>query len=128
MAQPDFVDASQYLPTSKNPADLLLGQYIGELRTPKPGAPPSPPVNVMGQFYEPLQPTQGLVPNDHVNTVVGALIADPPRERIYTLQQIGGELDVFGLPLQGGAKPIISLSCLAGASNCSELEHLFLAP
>ena len=37
LAQADFVDASQYLPTSKNPADLLLGQYAGALRTPKPG-------------------------------------------------------------------------------------------
>ena len=128
LAQPDFVDASQYLPTSKNPADLLLGQYTGELRTPKPGSPPSPPVDVMSQFDEPLQPTQGLIPNEHVNAVVGALIVDAPRELIYTLQEIGGELDVFGLPLQGGAKPIISLSCLAGASNCSEREHLFLAP
>jgi hypothetical protein len=128
LAQADFVDASQYLPTSKNPADLLLGQYTGELRTPKPGAPPSPPVDVMGQFYEPLQPTKGLIPNDHVNTVVGALTADPPRERFYTLLLLNGELDVFGLPLQGGAKPIFTLSCLAGAANCSEAEHLFLAP
>jgi len=129
LAQPDFVDASQYLPTSKNPADLLLGQYTGELRTPKPGAPPSPPVDVMGQFYEPLQPTQGLIPNDHVNTVVGALIADPPRERFYTLLLIDGELDVFGLPLQGGAKPVLRLSCLGGSSGCvTRTQHLFLAP
>ena len=126
--QADFVDSSQYLPTAKNPADLLLGQYIGALRTPKPGSPPSPPVNVMSQFYEPLQPTKGLVPNEHVNTVVGALIADPPRERIYTLQETGGELEVFGLPLRGGAKPISTLSCLGGASNCTAHEHLFLAP
>lgn len=126
--QADFVDASQYLPTSKNPADLLLGQYYGALRTPKPGSPPSPPVDVMSQFYEPLQPTKGLIPNEHVNTVVDALSADPPRELIYTLQATNGELQVYGLPLQGGAKPIISLSCLAGASNCSGHEHLFLAP
>jgi hypothetical protein len=128
LEQADFVDASQYLPTSKNPADLLLGQYTGELRTPKPGSPPSPPVDVLGQFAEPLQPTQGLIPNEHVDTVVGALTVDAPRELIYTLQETDGELDVFGLPLQGGAKPIISLSCLGGASNCSAHEHLFLAP
>ncbi len=129
LAQADIVDASQYLPTSKNPADLLLGQYTGELRTPKPGAPPSPPVDVMGQFYEPLQPTKGLIPNDHVNTVVGALIADPPRERFYTLLLLNGELDVFGLPLQGGAKPVLRLSCLGGSSGCTtRTQHLFLAP
>jgi hypothetical protein len=129
LAQADFVDASQYLPTSKNPADLLLGQYTGELRTPKPGSPPSPPVDVMGQFYEPLQPTKGLVPNDHVDTVVGALTADPPRQRFYTLLLLNGELDVFGLPLQGGAKPVLRLSCLGGSSGCvTRTQHLFLAP
>jgi hypothetical protein len=126
--QADFVDASQYLPTAKNPADLLLGQYIGALRTPKPGSPPSPPVDVMSQFYEPLQPTQGLIPNEHVNTVVGALTVDAPRELIYTLQETGGQLEVFGLPLGEGAKPIITLPCLGGASNCTAHEHLFLAP
>jgi hypothetical protein len=129
MAQADFVDSSQYLPTSKNPANLLLGQYTGELRTPKPGSPPSPPADVLGQFYEPLQPTQGLIPNDHVNTIVGALIADPPRERFYTLESNDGALDVFGLPLQGGAKPVLSFNCPGGTSNCDEKgEHLFLAP
>src|ERR1700722_17131584 len=126
--QADFVDASQYLPTAKNPADLLLGQYIGALRTPKPGSPPSPPGDVMSQFYEPPQPTKGLIPNEHVNTVVGALIADPPRELIYTLQTTDGELDVYGLPLGGGAKPALRLKCLAGASGCTAHEHLFLAP
>jgi len=126
--QADFVDASQYLPTAKNPADLLLGQYVGALRTPKPGSPPSPPVDVMSQFDEPLQPTKGLIPNEHVNAVVGALIADPPRQLIYTLQTTNGELDVYGLPLGGGAKPVFALKCLAGTSSCSAHEHLFLAP
>jgi hypothetical protein len=83
---------------------------------------------VMSQFYEPLQPTKGLIPNEHVNTVVGALIADPPRERIYTLQTTDGELDVYGLPLGGEAKPVLRFECLAGASNCSAHEHIFLAP
>jgi hypothetical protein len=63
-----------------------------------------------------------------VNTVVAALIADPPRELIYTLQSTDGELGVYGLPLGGGAKPVLALKCLAGASNCSAHEHLFLAP
>ncbi len=129
LAQADFVDASQYLPTSKNPADLLLGQYTGELRTPKPGAPPSPPVDVMGQFYEPLQPTKGLIPNDHVDTVVRALVADPPRELFYVTDSTSGELNAFGLPLQGGAKPVLKLDCLAGTTNCEAAsQHLFLAP
>lgn len=127
--QADFVDSSQYLPTSKNPADLLLGQYTGLLHSPKPGAPPSPPVDVMGQFYEPLDPVKGLFPNDIVKTIVGGLVADPPRELIYTLLSENGELQVFGLPLSGGAKPVISLPCLAGASNCdNQGEHAFLAP
>jgi hypothetical protein len=129
LAQADFVDASQYLPSAPNPADLLLGQYIGELRTPKPGSPPSPPVDVMGQFYEPLQPTKGLIPNDHVDTIVRALAADPPRERFYVTESDTGDLDVFGLPLQGGAKPILTFKCLAGGVNCSAAsQHLFLAP
>ncbi|MGA8386200.1 MAG: hypothetical protein WB687_12970, partial [Candidatus Cybelea sp.] len=77
---------------------------------------------------EPLQPTKGLIPNEHVNTVVGALIADPPRELIYTLQTTDGELDVYGLPLRGGAKPVLRFKCPAGASSCFAHEHLFLAP
>jgi hypothetical protein len=60
--------------------------------------------------------------------VVGALIADPPRERIYTLQTTDGELDVYGLPLGGEAKPVLRFECPAGASNCSAHEHIFLAP
>ncbi len=128
LSQADFVDSSQYLPTSENPADLLLGQYTGELRTPKPGSPPSPPVDVLGQFDEPLMPVNGLIPNEHVNTDVGALVADPPRELFYTLLLTTGELAAFDLPLRGGAKPVISLPCAAGPSGCSGHEHLFLAP
>jgi|SRR5579863_1296505 len=129
LAQADFVDASQYLPTAPNPADLLLGQYTGELRTPKPGSPPSPPVDVMSQFYEPLQPTKGLIPNDHVDTTVRALIADPPRELFYATESSSGELDVFGLPLKNGAKPLLTFKCLAGVDNCEAAsQHLFLAP
>ncbi len=128
LSQADYVDSSQYLSTSPNPANLLLGQYFGELKTPSPGSPPPPPASVLGQFDEPLQPSRGLIPNNMLKTVVGALIADPPRELFYTLQAQDGELDVFGLPLRGSAKPIISLPCLGGASKCAEHEHLFLAP
>lgn len=129
LAQADFVDSSQYLPTSKNPANLLLGQYLGALRSPRPGSPPSPPVNVMGQFAEPLDPTKGLFPDAHVNTIVGALAADPPRALFYTLNTSDGELDAYTLPLQDRAKPVLSFGCLAGASNCNgKPEHLFLAP
>ena len=129
LAQADFVDSSQYLPTSRNPASVLLGQYVGALHSPKPGSPPSPPVDVMSQFNEPLMPVEGLFPNEHVNTVVSALAADPPRERFYSLLLTNGQLNVFGLPLRGGAKPELTLNCLAGASGCSDKsQHLFLAP
>jgi hypothetical protein len=129
LAQADFVDSSQYLPTSRNPATVLLGQYTGALRSPSPGSPPPPPVDVMSQFDEPLDPTKGLFPNEHVNTVVSALMADPPRERFYTLLLANGQLDVFGLPLRGGAKPELTLNCLAASSGCADkTEHLFLAP
>jgi hypothetical protein len=126
--QADVVDSSQYLPTSENPASVLLGQYTGALRTPKPGSPPSPPVDVLGQFDEPLMPVNGLIPNDHANSIVGALVADPPRELFYTLLLTTGKLQAFNLPLRGGAKPVISVPCLAGPSNCTGHEHLFLAP
>ena len=45
-----FVDSSQWLPTAPNQPSLLFGQYLGQLSSPKPGSPPSPPVNVMGEF------------------------------------------------------------------------------
>ncbi|HEV3089899.1 MAG TPA: hypothetical protein VGX91_00490 [Candidatus Cybelea sp.] len=129
VAQADFVDSSQYLPTNGNPADLLLGQYTGPLHSPKPGSPPSPPVDEMSQFSQPFNPQKGLFPDDVTDTVAGALIADPPRERFYTLRLDDGELDVYGLPLRGGAEPVIGLPCLAGAANCNNVgEHAFLAP
>ena len=129
LAQADFVDTSQYLPTATNPASLLLGQYVGQLRTPKPGSPPSPPVDVMSQFNEPLNPVAGLIPNAHADTIVNALIADPPRERFYATEAATGKLDVYNLPLAGGAKPVFSLPCLGGASLCDEKgAHVFLAP
>jgi hypothetical protein len=47
----------------------------------------------------------------------------------YTLRTDDGELDVYALPLAGGAKPIIALPCLGGATNCDNVgEHAFLAP
>ncbi|MGC1379444.1 MAG: hypothetical protein WA814_00315 [Candidatus Baltobacteraceae bacterium] len=129
LAQADIVDSSQYLPQNPNPASLLLGQYIGILSSPHPGSPPSPPVDVLGQFPQPLDPQTGLFPNAHVSAIVGALVADPPRSSFYTLDAGTGRLDVFALPLKSNAKPSISLPCLGGPANCShQSEHLFLAP
>lgn len=127
--QADIVDSSQYLPTSKNPANLLLGQYVGELKTPRPGSPPPPPADVLGQFDEPLDPTKGLIPNVHLDTIVGGLIADPPRELVYTLSSSDGSLSLYGLPMQPNAKAKFTLRCPGGPSNCDHPgEHLFLAP
>jgi hypothetical protein len=129
VAQADFVDASQYLPQNPNPASLLLGQYTGILSSPHPGSAPSPPVNVLGQFAQPLNPQLGLFPDAHVDTIVGALVADPARSSFYTLDAGDGRLDVYGLPLHSKATPALSLPCLAGPGNCSQkIEHLFLAP
>lgn len=129
IAQADFVDASQWPPTAPVQPSLLLGQYDGPLASPHPGSPPSPPVDVMGQFAEPLDPQFGLFPNAHVDTIVGALTADPPRGVFYTLDAGDGALDVFALPLRGHAEPLVSLRCLARAGSCSQkIEHLFLSP
>ena len=124
-----FVDSSQWLPTAPNQPSLLMGQYLGQLASPKPGSPPSPPVNVMGEFVQPLDPTQGLFPNQHAATIVGALAADPQRSRVYALTAQTGELDVYGIPMAKGAKPTLTLPCLGVPSDCGEKpEHLFLAP
>ncbi|MFZ1016630.1 MAG: hypothetical protein WAN39_02030 [Candidatus Cybelea sp.] len=128
LSQADFVDASQYLPTATNPDTVLLGQYLGALRSPSPGSPPSPPVNVMSQFNEPLQPTQGLFPNQHSEAIVSALAADAPRLLFYTLALADGSLSAYTLPMQPQAKPKFSIRCLAGASGCAGHDHLFLAP
>ena len=129
LAQADFVDASQWPPTAPQQPSLILGQYYGPLASPHPGSPPSPPVDVMSQFAVPLNLQHGLFPDAHVNTIVGALIADPPRGAFYTLDAGDGRLNVYGLPLHGQAKPTLSLPCLAPAGNCSQkIEHLFLAP
>jgi hypothetical protein len=129
LAQADFVDTSQWPPTSPIAPSLLLGQYFGPLASPHPGSPPSPPVNDLSQFAEPLDVQRGLFPDAHSNTIVGALAADPPRSRLYTLDAGDGRLNAYGLPLPNKAKPIFSLRCLAPAGSCSQkIEHLFLAP
>lgn len=128
--QSDFVDSSQWPPTAPVQPSLLLGQYFGPLRSPHPGSPPSPPVDVMSQFQEPLnQQQRGLFPDEHADTIVGALIADPPRGVFYTLDAADGSLNVYGLPMRSNAKPTLSLRCLAPGSSCGQkIEHLFLAP
>ncbi|MBV8281624.1 MAG: hypothetical protein JO347_06110 [Candidatus Eremiobacteraeota bacterium] len=128
--QSDFIDSSQWPPSAPLQPSLLLGQYYGPLRSPKPGSPPSPPVDVMSQFNEPLnQQNRGLFPNEHTDTIVGALTADPPRGAFYTLDAADGRLNVYTLPMRSRATPTISLRCLAQGGNCShKIEHLFLAP
>jgi hypothetical protein len=124
-----FVDSSQWPPSAPNTPTLLLGQYYGQLRSPSPGSPPSPPVTVTAQFPQPFNPSVGRFPDAHVNTLIGALAADPYRASFYTLDSGTGKLDVYGLPLPSNAKPRITLPCLGGPNNCShQLEHLFLAP
>jgi hypothetical protein len=129
LGEADFVDSSQWPPTAPVAPSLLLGQYLGALRSPPPGVPPSPPVDVTGQFTQPFNPQQGHFPNAYLNTIVGALTADTYRYSFYTLNSGNGSLDVYGLPMTSHAKPKLSLRCLAGPNNCShKFEHLFLAP
>lgn len=76
-----------------------------------------------------LNPQLGLFPDAVVDAIVGALAADPPRQRVYTLDAADGRLKAYGLPLRSHAKAAVSLRCLAPGGGCSEkLEHLFLAP
>jgi hypothetical protein len=129
LAEADILDTSQWPPTAPAAPSLLLGQYTGALRSPRPGSPPSPPVDVTAQFAQPFNVQQGLFPEEHIDTIVGALIADPYRYSFYTLDAGDGSLDVYRLPMASKATPKLSLKCLAGPSNCSDkLEHLFLAP
>jgi hypothetical protein len=129
IAQADFVDSSQYLPTDPHPNSLLLGQYNGLLSSPPPNQPPPPPSNVLAQFSEPFPPAQDLFPNAHADTIVGALIADPPREVFYTLDGATGSLAAYALPLQNAAKPEFTIPCPGVPSDCSEQsEHLYLSP
>jgi hypothetical protein len=129
LAQADFVDSSQWPPTAPIAPTLLLGQYTGQLRSPPPGVPPSPPVDVTAQFAQPFMPSKGLFPDAHINTITAALIADPYRARFYTLDADNGSLNVYGLPMTSNAAPKVSLPCLAGVDNCgAKPQHLFLAP
>jgi hypothetical protein len=129
LAQADFVDSNEWPPTAPNAPSLLLGQYNGALHSPRPGSPPSPPVDVTAQFAQPFNPQVGLYPDAHLNHIAGALAADTYRASFYTLDAGDGSLNVFTLPMATNQKPTVSLRCLAGPSNCGhKLEHLFLAP
>lgn len=129
LGEADFVDSSQWPPTAPNAPSLLLGQYFGQLRSPPPGVPPSPPVDVTAQFPQPFNPSVGLFPNAHLETNVMALVADPYRYVFYTLNYDNGDLQVYGLPMKTNSQPKITLSCLAGVDNCgAKPGHLFLAP
>jgi hypothetical protein len=128
LAQADFVDSSEWPPTANSAPSLMLGQYTGALHSPKPGSPPSPPVDVTGQFVQPLNPQVGLFPNEHINQIVGALAADTYRYSFYTLDAGDGHLSVFDLPMKSNAQAKFTLPCLAGLGNCDKTEHLFLAP
>lgn len=129
LAQADFVDASEWPPTAPVAPSLLLGQYFGQLHSPKPGSPPSPPVNVMAQFPQPFAPNVGRFPDAHADAIVGALVADPYRSSLYALDAGDGELDVYRLPLPQNPKPELAIPCVAGPSNCGQKgEHVFLAP
>lgn len=129
LAQAAFVDSSEWPPTAPNAPSLLLGQYFGQLQSPKPGSPPSPPVTVTAQFPQPFNPSQGRFPDAHVDTLIGALAPDTYRYSFYTLDAGTGDLDVWGMPLSSNVKPKLTLRCLAGPSNCGhKTEHLFLAP
>lgn len=130
LGEADFVDSSQWPASASNAPSLLLGQYTGQLRSPPPGVPPSPPVDVTSQFAVPLDQNQsGLFPDAHLNANVGALVADPYRAAFYALDYDNGALGVYALPMQGGEKATITLHCLAGVDNCgAKPEHLFLAP
>jgi hypothetical protein len=129
VAQASFVDTSEWPPTARSAPSLLVGQYFGALHSPKPGSPPSPSVNVAAQFPQPFNPSQGRFPEAHVNTLNGALAADPNRFSFYALDAGDGSLNVYDLPMKSNEKPKLSLPCLGGPSNCSQKgEHVFLAP
>jgi hypothetical protein len=129
LAQADFIDSTQWPPTAQSAPSLLVGQYFGQLQSPKPGSPPSPPVNVAAQFPQPFNPSQGRFPDAHIDTLVGALSADTFRYSFYALDAGDGSLNVYDLPMKSQAKPKLSLKCLGGPGNCSQKpEHLFMAP
>ena len=129
LAIPDFVDASEWPPSAPVAPSLLLGQYDGALHSPKPGSPPSPPVDAMAQFPQPFNPIVGRFPDAHVDQIAGALTADTYRYSFYSLNFDDGTLNVYALPMRGGEKPKLTLPCVASAGNCTgRPEYLFLAP
>lgn len=129
LAQANFIDTSEWPPTAQSAPSLLIGQYFGALQSPKPGSPPSPSVNVAAQFPQPFNPNQGRFPDEHINTITGAIAADTYRYSFYALDAADGSLQVYDLPMTSKATPKLSLPCPGGPSECSEKgEHLFLAP
>jgi hypothetical protein len=129
LEQVDYVDPSQFPPSNPNPVSVTLGQYNGPLHSPPPQAPPPAPVDQLSQFASPINTIQGPYPSASVNYVAGALIADPPRARFYTLDAIDGRLRVWGLPLENGAAPSITIACHSGKKRCTGgSEHLWLGP
>ena len=129
VAQADFVDTSQYLPTAPNPQSLILGQYFGSMSSPPPQQPPPPPVDVLAQFPLPLNPLAGLFPDATLHQIAGAVIADPPAQLFFTLDAATGKLSAYPLPLPNKATATLTLRCLAGVAHCNQKpEHLFLAP
>ncbi|HZV76999.1 MAG TPA: hypothetical protein VFF63_04450 [Candidatus Babeliales bacterium] len=129
LEEADFIDTSQWPPTAPNAPSLLLGQYTGDLHSPPPGIPPSPPVDEMSQFPQPFIPSIGRFPDASSNVIVGALIADPYRYSFYALDGDDGALTVYGLPMQPNAAPKITIKCIGGPAYCDEKpENLYLAP
>ncbi|MBV8489533.1 MAG: hypothetical protein JO199_03310 [Candidatus Eremiobacteraeota bacterium] len=127
LSQADFVDTSQFLPSNPNPVPALLGLYNGPLHSPPPQVPPPAPVDELAQFASPLNSVTGPFPTATVSIVIGALIADPPRTRIYTLESTDGRLAEFAFPLQNRARALLTLRCPFKPSNCNEKpEHLYL--
>lgn len=129
LEQADFVDSSQYLISNPYPIPMILGQYFGPLHSPPPQAPPPPPVDELAQFQNPINVVQGPYPVATVNVVVGGLIADPPRMKIYTLRASDGQLQVWPIPLVNNGLPKISLRCPGTKTLClTGSEKLFLGP
>ena len=129
LGTPDFVDTSQWPPTAPNAPSLLLGQYVGDLHSPPPGVPPSPPVNDLSQFPQPFIPSIGMFPNAATNYYVAAVVADTYRYSFYALDTVGGAIYTFGLPMPNNAAAKITIPCIGGPNYCSEKpENLFLAP
>jgi hypothetical protein len=132
LAYADFVDPSQFPngPPQNFASGFLIGQYVGLLASPAPTQSAPPPSEVLAQFTMPIVSALGVFPQVTIDTITGALTADAPRSRLYTLDAPTGALDVYTIPLSNGAAPVIKLPC-AGQSTllCNgKPEHIFLAP